>query len=199
MLTVAASIPDAAARDQFADRLAHKARITEGVVRDEIRKAAAQRRTEAPAVAIPGTARLRPAEQGLLWLLVHRPIEGLAAIAQLDDADLEGLMAAPMFALAGSLTDAPPDLLPGLLRERLNPAEHALLERAAAPEAATASPEDCVEALKRLRYERELAAVQREIEALDERRGQPGDADRTLAGLWQRKKDLLQRIENVNR
>ena len=33
MLTVAARIPDAAQRDQFADRLAHKARITEEVVR----------------------------------------------------------------------------------------------------------------------------------------------------------------------
>ena len=45
MLAVAARIPDAAARDQFADRLAHKARITEEVVRAEIRKAAVQRQT----------------------------------------------------------------------------------------------------------------------------------------------------------
>ena len=43
MLAVAARIPDAAARDQFADRLAHKARITEEVVRAEIRKAAVQK------------------------------------------------------------------------------------------------------------------------------------------------------------
>ena len=45
MLAVAARIPDAAARDQFADRLAHKARITEDVVRSEIRKAAVARKT----------------------------------------------------------------------------------------------------------------------------------------------------------
>ena len=45
MLEVAARIPDAAARDQFADRIAHKARITEEVVRAEIRKAAVGRRT----------------------------------------------------------------------------------------------------------------------------------------------------------
>ena len=42
MLAVAARIPDAAARDQFADRIAHKARITEEVVRAEIRKAAVE-------------------------------------------------------------------------------------------------------------------------------------------------------------
>ena len=46
MLTVAARIPDPAARDQFADRLAHKARVTEDVVRAEIRRAAAARKTE---------------------------------------------------------------------------------------------------------------------------------------------------------
>ena len=40
MLGVAARIPDPAVRDQFADRLAHKARVTEAVVRAEIRKAA---------------------------------------------------------------------------------------------------------------------------------------------------------------
>ena len=49
MLRRAAGIPDAAARDAFADRVAHKARITESVIRDEIRKAAAQKRVEAPA------------------------------------------------------------------------------------------------------------------------------------------------------
>ena len=107
MLSVAATIPDAAARDQFADRLAHKARITEAVVRDEIRKAAAQRRTEAPAVAIPGEGRLRPAEQGLLWLIVHRPVEGLAALAMLEVGDLDGMLAGPILALAASLSEVP--------------------------------------------------------------------------------------------
>ena len=53
MLAVAARIPDAAARDQFADRIAHKARMTEEVVRAEIRKAAVQRRTE---LTTPGAA-----------------------------------------------------------------------------------------------------------------------------------------------
>src|SRR5688572_13850022 len=65
MLTVAATIPDAATRDQFADRLAHKAKITEGVVRDEIKKAAAQRKPQAPAIAVPATVRLRADEAGL--------------------------------------------------------------------------------------------------------------------------------------
>ena len=101
MLKVAATIPDAAARDQFADRLAHKARITETVIRDEIRKAAAQRRPEAPAVAVQPTVRLRPDEAGLLWALARRPVEGLAAVGQLDAADLEGLVSGPILTHGG--------------------------------------------------------------------------------------------------
>lgn len=196
MLSVAATIPDAAARDQFADRLAHKARITEAVVRDEIRKAAAHRRTEAPAVAIPHTARVRSAEQGLLWLLVHRPLEGMGAMAQLEECDLEGLVAGPIFALASSLSEVAPDGLPGVLRERLNDGERALLERAAQPEAATASAEGCVNALKRLRYERELAAVQQLIQELDERRAPMTNQE--LGVLWDRKKDLLRLLEKAS-
>ena len=76
-------------------------------MRAEIRRAAADRKTEAPAVAVPATARLRPAEQGLIWMLVHRPVEGLAAIARLEPSDLEGLLAAPVFALASSLSGPP--------------------------------------------------------------------------------------------
>ena len=57
MLEVAARIPDAAARDQFADRLSHKAQITEEVVRAEIRKAAVQKRTDGPG---PGAAGAGP-------------------------------------------------------------------------------------------------------------------------------------------
>jgi DNA primase len=196
MLTVAATIPDAAARDQFADRLAHKARITEAVIRDEIRKAAAHRRTEPPAVAVPSSVRLRPAEQGLLWMLMHRPVEALAAIAQLEPADLEGLVSAPVFTLAASLSDVPADVLPTLLRERLSEGERALLDRAAGPSARTAPASDCVIALKRLRYGRESAAIQDEIDRLQERGHTTGDP--TLGALWERKKALLRRLEDSN-
>jgi DNA primase len=193
MLGVAAGIPDAAARDQFADRLAHKARITETVVRDEIRKAAAERRREAPAVAVPVVVRMTPAEQGLLWALVHRPVEGLAGVARLDLDDLEGVVAAPIFRLAATLADVPPDVLPSLLGERLNEGERALLQRAAGAEAPVAPAADCVTTLRRLRYARERAAIQEEIDRLQDR--QQAVSDEALASLWERKKAVLRRIE----
>src|SRR6185312_9771112 len=75
MLTVAAKIPDAAARDQFADRLAHKARITEEVVRAEIRRAAVNRQTDLVEVErrTASVGQIKVAERGLIWGLIHRP------------------------------------------------------------------------------------------------------------------------------
>jgi DNA primase len=196
MLAVAAGIPDAAARDQFADRLAHKARITETVVRDEIRRAASERRREAPAVAVPPVARMTPAEQGLLWALVHRPVEGLAAVARLDPGDLEGLVAAPIYRLAANLVDVPPDVLPNLLRERLNEGERSLLERGARADAPVAPAADCVNTLRRERYARERAAIPEEIDRLQER--SPAGTNEELASLWERKKAVLKRLEELS-
>lgn len=194
MLAVAAAMPDPALRDQFADRLAHKARITESIVRDEIRKAAAQRRPTAPAVAVPAAIRLRPAEQGLLWTLMHRPVEALGALAQLDPEDLEGLMAGPILRLAASLGDLPPDLLPNLVLERLSEGERALVERARRDEAPAAAPSDCVNALKRLRVDRQRADIQEQIDRL-----QAGAAldDGALARLWDEKQALVRRLEEL--
>jgi len=193
MLTVAATIPDAAARDQFADRLAHKARITEGVIRDEIRKAAAQRKTEAPAVAVPSSVRVRTAESGLLWALAHRPVEALAALAQLEPGDLDGLVTAPILTLAASLADVPADVLPEMLRERLSEGERSLLERAARQDASPGPSAECVQALRRLRLERQKAAVQDEIAEMDPA---GGDAAR-LKTLWTEKTRLSRLLEEM--
>jgi DNA primase len=192
MLAVAATIPDAASRDQFADRLAHKARITESVIRDEIRKAASQKKTEAPAIAVSVTARVLPAEQGLLWTLVHRPVEGLGAVSQLEPEDLEGLLAAPVFRLAASLAEMPPEVLPELLRERLNEGERVLLERAAGAEAPAGGPAECVQALKRIRIEHQIADLQNEIEQM-QRASQIDDVK--LAALMERKTMLLRQLD----
>jgi len=192
MLGVAATIPDAADRDQFADRLAHKARVTESVLRDEIRKAAASKKKEAPAIAVRSSARLLPAEQGLLWALAHHPVEGLAAVGQLDDTDLDGLAAGATLKLASSLSDVPPDFIPAMLRERLSEAERTAFEKVAAAEVPPAGPTDCVNALKRLRIQRDSVAVQEEIDRLEE----PGQTSKeTLSTLWAKKKELLQQLQ----
>jgi DNA primase len=197
MLRRAAAIPDAAVRDQFADRVAHKARITESVIRDEIKKAAATRRVEAPAVAVKNDVRLRPDEQGLLWTLVHHPVEGLGAIAHLDEADFDGLVIAPIVRQAISLAEMPPDLLPTLLAERLSEGERAWLDRAAAAPAAAAPAVECALTIRRERIKRDIAGVQREIDGLHER-NEGALGNDTLDGLYRRKTQLHKALEALN-
>jgi hypothetical protein len=192
MLRVAATIPDAAERDRFADTLAVRARVTESVIRDEIKKAAAARRVEAPAIAAATSAPLRPAEQGLLWALVHRPVEALAAIAQLEATDFDGVASAAILKLAASLGDMPADVLPKLVHERLSEEARAWLDRAAGAEAPAAAAIDCVRALKRERCKRDLAIIQDEIDRLSAHA--PGTTG-ALKGVWARKKTLLHELE----
>jgi DNA primase len=198
MLPVAARIPDAAARDQFADRLAHKARITEEVVRAEIRRAAVQRQPDVSElerrVAIAGP--LKPAERGLIWALVHDAGGAMAALAELEGRDREGLAGAAVFEQAQSLHEWPAAALPQALLERLNRREAALVEEVAAQPGPLAAPADCVRALKRLRYDRERAAVQREIDRLQEEGA--ATYEREIVALWARKKALLDQIEALN-
>ncbi len=198
MLAVAAKIPDAAARDQFADRLAHKARVTEDVVRGEIRKAAAARRTELPAERVPTlSARLRPAERGLIWALVHEPATALPPVLGLEDDDLEGLRSSEVLRVARTLAGQSPEDVPSALLERLS-TEEAQLVAAVAAEASppVLRPDDCVDALRYLRLERQRADVQRQIDRV-QASGEAGAGE--LTDLLQRKLNLQRRLDQAHR
>lgn len=195
MLTVAARIPDAAQRDQFADRLSHKARITEEVVRAEIRKAAVQKQTSVTEVErrAPALGQVKVAERGLIWALMHQPESGMAALAGAEGPDLEGLATREILRQAQSLQDWPPGSLPNALIERLSTAEAELVQEIARQGGAPAEdPADCVRTLRKQRYDRERAQLQREIDRLQEQGG-PGRYSEQLDELL-RKKEALQRI-----
>ena len=193
MLAIAARIPDAAQRDQFADRLAHKARITEEVVRADSRRAAVQRQTTVEERRIPVNSQVKPAEKGLIWALVQDAGTGLAALAELDDGDLAGLATEAILRQARSLQGTPAESLLPTLTERLTKGESRLVEELGRPSAPPAVPGDCVRALKKRRFDRENAELQREIDRLQEQGG--AEYDEKLVSLLVRKKDLLQRIE----
>ena len=196
MLAVAARIPDAAARDQFGDRIAHKARIAEAVVRDEIRKAAVGRRTTLTAAELPSLGTVKEAEKALIWWLINRPDEAMEAVDDLDDTDLEDLAAREVFEVARTLRDQAPDLLPSTLIQRLSTMNAQLVTRIATGKAPPATiVSNCIRALKALRFDRERAAIQREIDRLQQL-GAPQHGDE-IESLWQRKKDLLHRIEEL--
>ena len=168
MLTVAARIPDAAARDQFADRIAHKARVTEDVVRAEIRKAAVNRQTVITTRELPSFGQLKPAEKALIWGLIHNTSDALAVVAGLEAQDLDGLACRQILEVARSLHEEPLELLPSTLLQRLSTGEAQLVTSIAAIEQPSAPPIEAGQALKRLRWERERAALQREIDRLQQ-------------------------------
>jgi hypothetical protein len=79
--------------------------------------------------------------------------------------------------------------------ERLSTGEAALLRDIGAQNGAPAEVDGCIRTLKCLRYDRERADVQREIDRLQE----AGAArhENEIVALWERKKDLLHRIESL--
>ena len=198
MLEVASRIPDAAARDQFADRIAARARITEEVVRAEIRKAAVARKTTVPdRVAGAQRSPLKPAERGLLWALLHAPDEARLALEELDPEDLEALQSGGALEIARALADVPAASFPTAWLERLNEREAQWVTGIGAQaEGPAHSAEDCVRTLKRLRFDRERTALQREMERLADVSGP--DAEARFVELDGRKKELTRRIEALS-
>jgi DNA primase len=194
MLAVAARIPDPAARDQFGDRIAHKSRITEEVVRNEIRKAAVDRRPTLTDRELPSFGPVKHAEKGLIWALVHNPDEAFDAMVELDAEDLDLLTGREVFEMARNL-HVQGDYSPPTLLERLNMVNAQLVTSIAADPAPPAPAIDCARAIKRLRCERDRAAIQREIDRLQELGA--GQYGHEIDALWQRKKNLLHLIEEL--
>ena len=176
-------------------RLSHKARITEEVVRAEIRKAAVQRQTNVADVErrVPAMGQVKVAERGLIWAVIRQPEAALSALADVETPDLEGLATQAILRQAQSLQGWPVGTLPEALIERLSTAEAALVQEIARQEGAPADPADCVKTLKKQRYDRERAQVQREIDRLQEEGA--GRYEREITALLERKLDLAHRIE----
>ena len=171
MLGVAARIPDPAMRDQFADRLAHKGRFTEDIVRAEIRKAAANRKTTIPERAAATSAvALTETERGLLWAILHQPEAASRALQSLQDNDIEGLASESVLRKAMELAWGDADVLPNVLMERLTDREARMLTQAGAERQAPVTDlSACVEALRRVRVRRDLVDLDREIAQLSSR------------------------------
>ena len=113
MLEVAARIPDAAARDQFADCLAHKARITKMVrrIRNRRGRKISPDRVTAPA----GYDRPNVDRSGA----GARRGRGRPRLKELEDG-ICNLRSAPSFRRRGSCTTRPDSSFPSALIERLN-------------------------------------------------------------------------------
>lgn len=193
MLAVAARIPDAAGRDQFADRIAFRARIGEDTVRQEIRKAAVTRQTTVPVEAKRASdTGVSRAERELIVAVLTHPAAAQAALLDLDDTTFEGLRAGRLLKLARDLEVADPEDLPGTFLGRLTEEERRWVTAQAAT-GAGAPAEACARTLRMLRLDRERARIESEIDHLQDRGGSADTA--TIHALWARKLELVQQIE----
>ena len=196
MLAVAARIPDAAQRDQFADRLSHKARITEEVVRAEIRKAAVQRQTNVDEVQrrVPAMGQVKVAERGLIWALMHQTDGAREALLELEEADLEGLASREILRQARSLQEWPAGSLPDALIERLSKGEAAFVQEIARQTGAPADAADCVADPQAAAGSTGSGPKCSAKSTGCRKRAPPATTTKSIA-LWERKKDLLQRLD----
>ena len=117
---------------------------------------------------------------------------GAGAVAELERDDLVGLATEPILEQARALQEWPAEALPHTLLERLSSMEARLVEEIGRQTHAPGPPLDCVKAIKRMRYTRERAAVQREIDRLQEAGAATHESE--IVALWDRKKTLLQLI-----
>jgi DNA primase len=195
MLPVAARIPEAAMRDRFGDRLAFKARVTDEVVRAQIRKAAVQKQTAAPTRLSSSFGNVTKAEKGLIWWLVHEPGPALAALESLEPEDLSSLPSRTVLDLALELNENR-GFSPSVLLERLSTVEAQLVTGIASEkEPHVNDAESCAQIIRRMRCEREHAAIQREIDHLQEL-GASEHSSR-IDALWEQKLELLRRLEGL--
>ena len=196
MLAVAAWLPEPAMRDQFADKVAQRARITAEVVQSEFRKIAAKRQTALAPAELPSLGEVKKAEKALIWWLIQRPEEARVMLDTLEEEDLQVLSARRIFELARTLHEEPAESLPSALIQRLSTGDAQLVTKIASEPAPPAtSVDECVRAMRRLRCDQERAAIQREIDRLQELGATQHGHE--IDNLWQRKKVLLHRIEGL--
>lgn len=196
MLAIAAWLPEATTRDQFADKVAHKANITAEVVQSEFRKLAAKRQTGLARTELPGLGEVRKVEKAIIWWLIQRPEAGLTVVQSLEEEDLRLLVTRRVLDVARSLHDLPPDRVPSALIQRLSEGDAQLVTSIASEAAPPVTMVgECLTALRRLRFDAERAALQREISRLQDE--SPGRNEDEIERLYQRKIELLRKMEEL--
>jgi len=123
------------------------------------------------------------------------PEAALEAMGELDGEDFELLAGREVFEMARSLQNQVERFSPSAFLQRLSTVNAQLVTSIAASSTPPAPARECARAIKRLRCERDRAAIQREIDRLQELGA--GQYGHEIDALWQRKKDLLHRIEDL--
>ncbi len=191
LLPYVQKIPNGILRSEWATRIAQQLRVEEPVLRAALRKAASERRSEVKTrPELVGRA-ARPAERRLIRMLAEAEGFRHEIAQQLQNTQLyHGLETEKIFAalIVASLSGEPlraSEVAAGLEERDRRTLFEILFEEAS--EATWEEAVSCIEALHHRQAERELAEVQRTIEA-----SPPGGPE--LRGLLVRKQELMRRL-----
>jgi DNA primase len=190
LLPYVQKIPNAILRSEWATRIAQQLRLDEPVLRAALSKAAKERRSEVKVQPELVGRSAKPVERRLIRMLAEA--EGLRRklAEELRGQQLHsGLETEKIFAalIAASLAEEP--LQTSEVAAQLEERDRRMLFEILFEEAGEATPEEaqsCLEALRQRQAERELADVQRSIEA--------NPAGQQLRNLLERKQDLMRRL-----
>jgi DNA primase len=190
LLPYVQKIPNAILRSEWATRIAQQLRLDEPVLRAALTKAAKERRSELKVQPELVGHSAKPVERRLIRMLAET--EGLRRelARELQSGQLySGLETEKIFAAltTASLADEP--VQPAEVATQLEERDRRMLFEILFEEAAEPSREEaqsCLEALRQRQAERELADVQRSIEA--------NPAGQQLRNLLERKQDLMKRL-----
>jgi DNA primase len=190
-------VPDRILRSEWATRIAQQLRIEEPVLRESMRKAANERRSEVKArPELVGRAG-KPAERRLVQMLIEadefrsRLADGIRAEELHRGLEVERILAVLVEACeSGERPDA------ATLAASLDDRDRRLLFEIAFESSAPPTweeAESCLAVLRRRRAEQELAAVQKQIESQAAAVG--AGAGGELRRLLERKQELRRRLD----
>ena len=190
LLPYVQKIPNPILRSEWATRISEKFRIEEPVLRAELSKAARERRSEIKIQPEMMGRAAKPAERRLIRMLAEAEDFRQELAKRLQTAQLyHGLETEKIFAalIVANLSGAPVQAteVAALLEER----DRRMLFEILFEETSEMTWEEaasCIEALQHRNAERELADVQRSIEA-----NPPGTE---LRGLLEKKQELMRRL-----
>jgi DNA primase len=183
-------IPNRLLRSEWATRIASELRVDEPVLREALRRAATERRSEVKPKAELMTHVLKPAERRLMQMLVESDALRPRLVQEIASEGLHrGLEAEAIFEaiLSSAAAGDRPD--PATLAQTLRDNDRRLLFEVVfepAGEGDWAEAESCLSVLRRRRIEAELADLQRQIEA------KPATSE--LSRLLSRKQELRRLI-----
>ncbi|GAC1620044.1 MAG: DNA primase [Candidatus Acidiferrum sp.] len=187
-------IPNRLLRSEWATRISQQLRIDEPVLRAALAKAATERRGDVKAQPQLVRSAAKPFERRLIRMLAEA--EGFRReLAQFLDREklYTGLETEKIFAalVAASLSDPPPPTseVAALLQDRDQRLFFEILFEES-QEPSWDEAQSCLEALQKRQFERDLAEVQRAIEA--------NPAGPELRGLLGKKQDLMRRLASGN-